>query len=395
MKTRQWLGLLIVLLLGLALVWLAREPEQPRSQSLNSEAPSVLTRLLSDTGQTPQQRAHWAQARPDYRLQFPADHLAHNRFSIEWWYLTANLTAVDTGEHLGAQFTLFRRGLAVEGEQLSAQNPWQQPQLYMGHMALTDTAAGQHRSAQRLTRQGPGLAGTTAQPLAVWLENWQLQAEQSEQLFPARLSSWDAEEQFGYQLRLTAEKPLLLQGEQGYSAKHSTAGEGQPQGASHYYSYTRLTVSGTVRKGEQQIEVRGQAWYDHEWTSSTLVAGQQGWDWFALQLDDGRDLTAFRVRGEQGDHWQLALAGPEGERLAVDSKPRLTVLGHWRSDDGVQYPARWRLQLAQPALDIQIQPRLADQEMKHMVRYWEGAVTVSGSQSGQGYVELTGYDQGD
>ncbi len=386
MKPRQWLGLLMVLLLGLMLVWLAREPSDV--QSSNTPATSLLSQLLTDRSQQP----GWAQARPDYRLQFPADHLAHNRFSIEWWYLTANLTAVETGEHYGAQFTLFRRGLAPTD---SSANRWQQPQLYMGHMALTDTAAGQHRSAQRFSRQGPGLAGSTAQPLAVWLENWQLQAEQPQQLFPARLQAWDRQQQFGYQLRLTPDKPMLLQGQQGYSAKHAAVGPGQPQGASHYYSYTRLAVSGTLRKGEQRIEVRGQAWYDHEWTSSTLVEGQQGWDWFALQLDDGRDLTVIRVRGEQGDHWQLSLAGPDGAPLPVSGLPHLTVTQHWRSDDGVQYPARWRLKLAQPALDIQIKPRLADQEMKQLVRYWEGAVTVSGSHRGQGYVELTGYDQTD
>jgi predicted secreted hydrolase len=45
---------------------------------------------------------------------------------------------------------------------------------------------------------------------------------------------------------------------------------------------------------------------------------------------------------------------------------------------------------------LQIEPRVADQELVVGTRYWEGAVTVVGSSGGQtsvghGYVELAGY----
>ena len=346
---------------------------------------SVLSQLLNQS----ESAAGFESASSAYRLRFPRDHLSHNRFSIEWWYLTANLKARDTGEHYGIQFTIFRRGLSAKH---SAQNAWQMPQLYMGHMALTDTTAKQHRSVQRFSRQGPGLAGTAAKPLSIWLEDWEIKAAQNDQLFPATLSARDAEQQFGYRLQLTPSKRLLLQGDQGYSTKHAGSGI-----ASHYYSYTRLEAKGELWVDQRMVSVEGTAWYDHEWTSGTLDDSQVGWDWFALQLEDGRDLTVIRLRDRartKDDYWQLSMADADGTPVKLDASGlKLQVTDHWQSDDGVRYPSGWRLQLDSPELNLEIRPRLADQEMRHMVRYWEGAVKVSGSHSGQGYVELTGYDQ--
>jgi predicted secreted hydrolase len=47
---------------------------------------------------------------------------------------------------------------------------------------------------------------------------------------------------------------------------------------------------------------------------------------------------------------------------------------------------------------LEIEPRLADQELIVGTRYWEGAVAVAGSAAGrpiagQGYVELVGYGE--
>jgi predicted secreted hydrolase len=47
-------------------------------------------------------------------------------------------------------------------------------------------------------------------------------------------------------------------------------------------------------------------------------------------------------------------------------------------------------------LRLEVEPRVADQELTVGTRYWEGAVRVRGSRpggqlAGQGYVELGGY----
>jgi predicted secreted hydrolase len=77
----------------------------------------------------------------------------------------------------------------------------------------------------------------------------------------------------------------------------------------------------------------------------------------------------------------------------------MDVLDRWRSPrSGARYPSRWRLRIPSEGLDLDVTPRLADQELDVSFRYWEGAVAVEGTRrgtpvTGQGYVELTGYTE--
>ena len=73
------------------------------------------------------------------------------------------------------------------------------------------------------------------------------------------------------------------------------------------------------------------------------------------------------------------------------------MLERWTSPrSGATYPARWRIRVASEALELEVVPLVADQELRTSFTYWEGAVRVSGASrgrpvAGQGYVELTGY----
>ena len=183
---------------------------------------------------------------------------------------------------------------------------------------------------------------------------------------------------------------MVLQGEQGLSRKGASPGN-----ASYYYSFTRLPTHGEIRVGEARYSVQGSSWFDREWSSSALAADQAGWDWFALQLDDGRDLMFYRMRGRDGEAQRFSkgvLVEADGSSYPltledVQAKPTRT----WQSADGVTYPVAWRLQIPRHGLDLNVQAVFDAQEMRHRVRYWEGAVRVSGSQRGVGYLELSGY----
>ena len=48
------------------------------------------------------------------------------------------------------------------------------------------------------------------------------------------------------------------------------------------------------------LPVSGLAWLDREWGSGSLGAQQQGWDWFALDLDDGSALMFYALRDRDG-----------------------------------------------------------------------------------------------
>ncbi|MBY4678697.1 lipocalin-like domain-containing protein [Marinobacterium arenosum] len=387
MKGKHVVLLLLVAVMLMLVTLLAQtESDHPRSRAQSGiQTESMpLSEVLADTDTT----ASFQQARSGELLSFPADHLAHPGFRSEWWYLTGNLQQVaNDSQRYGFQFTLFRQAQAAEQQ---VGNPWLEPQLYMAHMALALIDEQTHLVAQRLSRAGPGLAGSAAQPLALWLESWRLQAERPQTLFPAQLEAWDPEQQFGYRLQLVPMKPKVLQGEDGYSAKRHEAGHG-----SHYYSYTRLSVSGELQLAGRTIPVTGLAWYDHEWASSPLADYQSGWDWFALQLEDGRELVLFRLRShstEYADFQYAALIGAEGEkRLLAPAQLSLRETRYWQSPSGSRYPAGWQLEIPEQDISLKVQPRFADQEMRLAFRYWEGAVLVSGSHPGQGYVELTGY----
>ena len=140
---------------------------------------------------------------------------------------------------------------------------------------------------------------------------------------------------------------------------------------------------------------------DREWSTSALSPGQVGWDWFALQLDDGSDLMYYQLRLEDGSPDPFSkgiLVASTGEDSVLNhSEVQLKVLDLWKSPlDGSEYPSGWRLSVASEGLVLTLTPILPDQELNLTFRYWEGAVRVAGTRrgkavGGRGYVELTGY----
>jgi predicted secreted hydrolase len=142
---------------------------------------------------------------------------------------------------------------------------------------------------------------------------------------------------------------------------------------------------------------------DREWSTSALGDDQVGWDWFALQLDDGRDLMYYQLRTQDGTpdpESDGVLVGEDGTKTPLyRDDVTLEVTDTWTSPLGGTYPSGWRLRVPSQDLDLTITPYFEAQELDVSVRYWEGAVRVDGTANGQpirgsGYVELTGYAGG-
>lgn len=323
---------------------------------------------------------------------FPADHGQHPGYRTEWWYYMGNLDAAD-GRRLGYQLTFFRS--ALTHDPVARASAWAANEVYMAHFAVTDGRGKVFAAFDRFERAAVGLAGASGAPVRVWLDDWSAAADRAEaDAFPMRLRA--REEGVEIDLALERGKPPVLQGDHGLSAKGDAPGD-----ASYYYSLTRMPTTGTVRIGGASYTVSGASWMDREWSTSSLSREQIGWDWFALQLDDGSDLMWFRLRRRDG----VADPHDAGVRVDADGNARtlgagavdITVTETWRSPlDDTVYPAGWRLELAPDSLDLRIEPLIAAQELNLSVRYWEGAVVVRGTRagrpvSGRGYVELTGY----
>ncbi len=313
---------------------------------------------------------------------FPRDHGAHPRFRQEWWYLTAALEdAAGAGEY-GVQFTLFRR--AVAGHK--GEGPWRSAQVYLGHFALTDVEREHHVEAERFARGHPRLAGVRAAPFAAWIEGWRLESTGAT-TWPMRLVA--RVETFGVDLVLRDTRAPVPQGDRGLSAKGPGAG-------SYYYSVPRIAIEGTLRIDDREVEVAGRGWFDREWSTSGLGAEQIGWDWFALQLDDGRSLMLFQIRrrdGARGAYDQGILVSPDGSvRTLASADFALSPARVWRDDAGTRWPIRWRLAVGDEMFVVDA--AIEDQVMDTSIRYWEGLVRVSDPMArdlGSGYMELTGY----
>lgn len=105
-----------------------------------------------------------------------------------------------------------------------------------------------------------------------------------------------------------------------------------------------------------------------------------------------------------------ATATPDGQRLvhygtvnqqevlhtlgAEDFKTRPT--GRWRSPaTGTVFPMGWTLEIPSLGIDLDLRPvsescEFDGRQSSYMI-YWEGPIRISGSHSGKGFVELSGY----
>ncbi|MCF1710872.1 iron ABC transporter permease [Tabrizicola sp. J26] len=318
-------------------------------------------------------------ALPERReLVFPADHGAHPEFRVEWWYLTATLTGPD-GTEYGAQWTLFRTALAP-GEA----GGWDSPQVWLGHAGVT--TPDRQFVAERLARGGIGQAGVQAEPFEAWIDDWQMQGQAAagqDQL--ARLDVAARGADFGYELHLSTDGPIVPQGDHGYSVKSA---QGQ---ASMYYSQPFYRVEGRLDLPSGPVQVTGQAWLDREWSSQPLGSDQTGWDWFSLLFDDGARLMGFRLRDGAGGYSSGTWIDADGTPSALPPGAlKLTPLTTAQVA-GRTVPVEWRLELDQYGIDVTTKALNPQSWMAVNPPYWEGPIRIEGSRTGRGYLEMTGY----
>ena len=329
-------------------------------------------------------------ALPGYTFDFPRDHGSHDDYRTEWWYYTGHLYA-DDGRRYGFELTFFRVGVAPPGT--PAESRWDLHNVAVAHFAITDVNGKSFRYYEKLNRMSPFTASAAAGRLDVFNESWRATTRPD--------GAWQLTASAGsdtIDLALRARKAPAVHGENGISVKAQGVGF-----ASHYYSMTRLDVNGIVNNRH----CRGAAWMDHEFGSSALRESQQGWDWYSIQLDNDAELMLYVIRRADGSPDVTSsgsLITSDGQVIHVRAEQmRITSSARWHSSkSGATYPMGWRVTVPAFRIDVTLQPLLRDQELVTKastgVTYWEGACDVSGSfdgnaVSGDGYVEMTGYDR--
>jgi predicted secreted hydrolase len=374
---RIFLGLLLVSLLAFVF-W----------KYLPASAPDQVSAVLEGM---PVSSGTFARVTGPSTLVFPQDFGAHPDTQTEWWYFTGNLSSAD-GRQFGFQLTFFRRGLLGPDVRTERSSAWAADQVYLAHFALTDVNNGAFHPFERIERGAAGMAGASGDPLfQVWLRDWSVKQVDG-QAYQLRAF----QDGLGLELNLRDVKGPILQGEQGYSQKGPEAGN-----ASTYVSLTRLETEGQVTLAGQKLAVSGTTWMDHEFGTSALAAEQIGWDWFSIQLDDGRELMMYTIRRKDGTIDPFSRGAVIAKDGSIDSLQSedfaIQVDKTWKSPhSGGTYPAAWTVRVTKIGMQLKIVPVLADQELNNSFVYWEGAVRIEGSQDGKtlkgvGYTELTGY----
>ena len=322
-------------------------------------------------------------------VELPRDEAPHDRLT-EWWYYTGHLLTAE-GLRFDFEFVIFR---AERGSF---------PVSWASHLALTDRPNEDFWYEQR-SEIGPQVNQAASPGFNLSIRGTDDGGVPDLGASPWRMSGLGGHDSlsaaaadFSIELSLTASRadPVL----------HDTDGwvDFGAAGGSYYYSRPRMDVAGSVTLHGRPSSVTGEAWFDHQWGDFIAVGGG-GWDWFAVNLDDGTDLTLSLVRAADGSYPLVygTFVAPDG---TVRHLPRdqftVTPTGTWTSPDtGATYPAGWQIEIPGENLSIALQPTVPDQELDTRattgVVYWEGSQHVDATGDGelvggQGYVELTGY----
>ncbi len=342
-------------------------------------------------------------------IVLPRDDGPHSRLT-EWWYYTGHLRDVSSGRRYGFEFVVFR---AERGDF---------PVSWASHLAITDESGDRFVYAQR-SQVGAGADASPRTPagdptgfalsvdatdpatgLPTGGPAWSMAGSDGHDRLVATMTPAESVATggaaptgpSGLSLALAATHPAVLHDGDGWI-------DFGPAGGSYYYSRPRMAASGELTVDGRTFQVDGSAWFDHQWGDFISVGGG-GWDWFAVNLADGTDLTVSLVRDPTGAHplayGTLVRADGTVRHLPAGSFD-VAVTGHWTSPvSGATYPAGWTLTIPAERLAIALSPTVAAQELDTRattgVVYWEGSQRVAATHAGrtvggQAYVELTGY----
>jgi predicted secreted hydrolase len=327
----------------------------------------------------------------EVEISLPADLFAHADVQTEWWYYTGHCRS-ESGRDFGFELVFFKRRTDLDSLGIIPVRALANP-MYFAHFGVSDITSGKFKYDHRRSFNKP----------------FDLPVSMSESSYDLRLGSWSISENGGshilhadmggmvFDAVLQSAKPVVLNGDSGNGISRKS------NGASAHFSFTRMSVSGTLKDGSVSEGFSGTAWMDREFGTWE----QTDWDWFSIQFEDRTELMLYQYRTRSGD----ISADSAGTLIDADgactyfsrSDYEISVTSEWTSPKtGTKYPSGWKLAIPIHGIEIEIVPLIFDQELdtlgSTMIVYWEGACRVTGSRagtslSGRAYVELVGYDK--
>ncbi len=300
-------------------------------------------------------------------ISLPKDDAPHQA-EMEWWYYNGHLNA-ESGRQFSFHHTVFLRDNVVSH--------------MISHISLNDHQTGKHYTAQR--RTGGNTSINTEHRFEFKQGDWLMAGGNGNDKLKVNT------EDFSFDLDLTSTQAPVFHGEDGIITLDVA-------GSSYYYSRTRMAISGTVTIGDTTERVTGVSWFDHQW--GDFAVGLLSWDWFSLQFEDGTDVMIYHLHDKTNRpilHTGSITKNGITEVL-LDTDFTIAPGKEWTSSKtGITYPVEWAINIPKKNISITTQSIVDNSEFDARLTtyniYWEGAVNVQGSHTGQGFMELYGYTE--
>jgi len=316
--------------------------------------------------------------RPDTGLIGPVNLPGDDAFlpdqDVQWWYWTGHLET-EEGRKFGFEVVFFTfDSFLVMRDQLT-------------QVAITDVQNDRFHFAEHLKFHLPAKAA----------DRFELTAGPGDIIRAVGDNEKDRihSEVGGYvlDLEMEATKPVALH----------YGGDAHPYrfgGYTYYYSRVKMATHGTITVDGKTYKVSGTSWFDRQY-GALYQAIVKGWQWFAIELDDNRQIMLYDIQGKSNEVERAgSITDADGNtRPVAGHQFKVEVLGQWKSPHtGCTYPSGWRVEVEGETFEVQ--PMVKDQELRAQhgfwpgPEYWEGAASVDGDVDGKAYVELNGFCRG-
>lgn len=160
------------------------------------------------------------------------------------------------------------------------------------------------------------------------------------------------------------------------------------------YGRQRMATSGSLQKNGIARPVTGSTWFEHGWINMPTIA-TINWDYFQLQLADGRDIQLAYVRRVKGGpvaFYQGQIRDKHGTTTYLHKGDfEIIPTGTWSRDATCTYPSGWVIRIGKEQFTVT--PTLKDQEVRNAVygHFWDGETVITGNVPGIGIAEPLNY----
>lgn len=326
-------------------------------------------------------------------FHFQHDDRAHRKYGSESWQYIGHLHT-RSGRRFAFMATFFRYVIGPgSAAKESGGSAWIRNEIYPAVFAISDERDRRFVYGERVERQALGLGSAALNRLSLRVRDWSVQAVVSRKS-SSGTTLFVADEGNSLALTFPARKRTLAL----FGGPALGAGECAQSGLRRYFE-VRQPTSGILTLSGIRYVVKGSSWFVHEFAPTFPRANEIGRDFFALELDGGRDVMIYVLHCRDGSDYSSGLIvsndGTQRALPASRSRDKRTPF-FWHSDKtDAAYPDLWRFTYPGFGLDLAVSPSFPNQEIaspRTGASYWAGAVDVQDFEQnrviGEGYAEL-------